>query len=173
MNPAVDATGKFSRLGQTQKNVIFLCQTFERVKNVPVRNVMVQSGTSIFMPLINYISTIPTDGQTKEELVSTARAKIDSVEVADLSINKMSLPLNICEYRFRSNLFQVKLPCHNILNSNLDIATCVSDGYWIMIKPIKSAMTISSNASCSTGRTRISITYHIQVSESGQSKALL
>src|SRR6476619_8531311 len=69
-NPTIDVTGEFASLKQNNSNVVFLCQTFEAGANMPVRSIMISRGTSIFMPLINWISVFPVDGISDEDLIA-------------------------------------------------------------------------------------------------------
>ncbi len=154
--------GTFSKLNQREE-VFFLCQTFERTEEVPKRTLTVKSGTIFLMPLINYISTMPSDGRNEEEISTTAMKKMDSIAIIELSINQIGLRLSPKDFRFRSNAFHVLLPSSNILDLKGGIVTCVSDGYWIMIEAISGPLEISSSATCSSGRTKISAKYFIEI----------
>ena len=52
-----------------------ICQTLNAVDKIPLRNIVVKQGISIFMPLINWISIMPEDGKTDEELICVAKEK--------------------------------------------------------------------------------------------------
>jgi hypothetical protein len=115
------------------------------------------------MPLINYISIIPYDGKNKEELIFTAQGKIDSVQELNLTIDGRKAPVDFSDYRVRCGPFHLFLPSRNLLDVNDGMATCVSDGYWIMFI-VRKSVNVSSSASCSLGRTLISIEYLIEIS---------
>ncbi len=161
-NPAVDMTGEYAKLNQGDK-ILFLCQTFEKTQVVPRRKLRIEEGTVIFMPLINYLATIPEDGRTEEEIQSTAKWKMDSVAIVRLTINLFDIKLRVEDFRFRSNVFEVSVPPFNLLGLNSGIIKCASDGYWIMLEPANRSLAMYSTASCSSGRTRISVDYSIEL----------
>ena len=92
-NPALDNTGNKATLNQHDPNVFFLCQTIDTTKSasrmIPRRKVTVRSGTSILMPIINWISVWHEDGETDENLSSVAACK-DGCSVTIRSHNKWS-----------------------------------------------------------------------------------
>jgi hypothetical protein len=165
-NPALDMTGRFARLNQPHRNVLFLCQTYEGMGIVPFRILNVGPGTSVFMPIINYLSTLPSDGLTEAELTSTARRKIDSVQEIVLELDGKDVEFDFVEHRFVTSIFHIRLPRSNLLNMKEGVAACVSDGYWVMLEPIGRRVNIRTSASCSSGRVQISAKYLIDPSMS-------
>ena len=76
VNPALDPTGQNAFKGQSDDNIFFLCQTIEGTKPQPTRKISIRRGTSIFMPILNWISNFYEDGTTEEELIQTAVCQI-------------------------------------------------------------------------------------------------
>jgi hypothetical protein len=158
MNPAFDLTGRYANLNQTDRNVFFLCQTFGKLGSIPIRKVAVHDR-AIFMPIINWISVTPDDGSNDEQLLETARRKIDVVESLQFFINHKTIDVDLEKYRVRSFPFDVCLPKDNLLDLKEGPTRCASDGYWVLFESIRQALALSSFGSCSLGVNRISISY--------------
>jgi hypothetical protein len=165
LNPTNDTTGEFAFLKQNNSNVVFLCQTFEAGANMPIRSIMIPRGTSIFMPLINWISVYPVDGISDEELIDRAKKKIDSVGHLMVSINGNEITKELREYRIQTKPFDVPLSNDNILALDAGLRRVVSDGYWIFTKPLNSSLSMRTFGSCTSGLTKIGVTYKISISE--------
>jgi len=160
-NPIFDNIGKYADINQKYPYVVFLCQTLNAVNNIPFRNIIVKEGMNIFMPIINWISMIPDDGTTDEELISVAKQKIDVVQDTTLWFNDVKLTNMGC--RARTPAFYVYLPKNNILDKEEGFIKIASDGYWIFTTPILKPIFLKTYGSCSKGITRISVNYTINL----------
>lgn len=159
-SPAMDLTGQYVSLNQTDRDVFFLSQTFGNLESVPTRKAIVPSGKAIFMPIINWISVTPDDGTNDMELQETAKRKIDTVAVQELQLSVDDRKLEgFKDYRVTSFPFEVCLPDDNLLNVKRGRTRCVSDGFWILFELPNRSHVISSYASCSSGVTKIGISY--------------
>jgi hypothetical protein len=161
-NPAHDPTGKNSSLFQEYGDVFFLCQTMGNSESCIFRKATVPSGKVLFMPIINWISVSGVDGETPTELSLVAKNKIDAVTDLELKINGKAVE-GLYKYRVRSPLFEIKLPENNILGDFRGRRLCVSDGYWIFLKPVKKNITLSSFGACSSGLNRIGVNYQLLI----------
>jgi hypothetical protein len=161
-NPALDYIGKYASIGQVHPNIFFLCQTMEGIRQQPTRKISIHRGTSIFMPIINWISNFYEHGNTEKELVEIAREKMDSVGNLELNLDGINIQ-GLEKYRFLSNFFTVKLPKDNILDLPSGNARLISDGFWVLTEPIITDTAIITFGSCSSGVTKIGVKYAIKV----------
>ena len=162
-NPSYDNTGANSKEGQTEDKVFFLCQTIEGVYSIPHRHISLKSGMCIFMPVLNWISVLHQDGETDEELLISAKKRMDLIGDLDLIINEKKIA-DLKKYRFQSSFFNVLLPENNILDFPSGETRVISDGYWIFTEPLYTDIEISSFGSCSAGITKIGVNYSIKIS---------
>lgn len=163
-SPAFDPTGSHANIGQVDPDVFFLCQTVEGVDHSPVRKVTIPRGLSVFMPLINWISTLHVDGDTDEDLIRVSREKMDVVSNLQVLINNQSLSLDHRKLRVCSPVFELILPKDNILDIQPGKRRFSTDGYWLFLNILSDSLRLDTFGSCSSGLTRISISYHIQIS---------
>ena len=163
-NPLFDINGKNAYLNQIYDNVLFLCQTLESSEEIPVRNIKIPKETSIFMPIINWISILHEDGETDQELISKARERMNVVKDLKININEITLTTDrLKEFRVQSPIIDVFLPEKNIFDHPSCQTRTVSDGFWIFLKPVSYSMRIKSHGSCSSGITNIGVDYNINV----------
>ncbi len=162
INPTFDETGKNAYIGQDNPNVFFLCQTFEQTGVIPSRIVLLDKGTALFLPLINWISVFPEDGNTDNDLTLKAKAKMNTIQDMMVSINGNEIR-GLEEYRFQSHSFHVELPKGNILKLSPGTRRVISDGYWIMTHPIMQPVRMKTFGSCTAGKTRIGVNYNITI----------
>jgi hypothetical protein len=161
-NPAFDSTGKNCGLFQEYQDVFFLCQTLGNSERPIFRKASIPKDKTLFMPVINWVSLSGVDGKTDEELSLAAKKKIDSVTNLKFQLNGIEVGgLSGC--RIRSKAFDITLPEKNILNATHGPTRCVSDGYWVFLKPIKENATISTFGCCSSGINRIAISYELSL----------
>lgn len=163
-HPALDMIGNNAHTGQILPNVMFLCQTMESVIPFPIRTVTLQRGSCIFMPIINWVSILHVDGENDVELTSVAKTRMDLVENMKVTIGNKVLTKLWKKYRFHSGVIDVMLPDDNILDQSRGPSRLVSDGYWLFTKPLNNNIKIRTFGTCSSGVTRIGVTYDIQVS---------
>jgi hypothetical protein len=161
LNPAMDSSGENASIGQSNSNVFFLCQTIENVKQ-PSRKISIRRGTSIFMPIINWISNFYEHGNSERELIETATERMDVIGNLKFNLNGMNIQ-GLEKYRFRSKFFTVELPRDNILDLPAGKARFITDGYWVFTKPIVTDTRISTFGTCSSGVTKIGVNYSIKV----------
>ncbi len=163
-NPLDDSTGVNAHINQKYQNIFFLCQTHENAAPpIPSRAVTVPMGTSVFMPIINWISVLHVDGETDEELIEIANKRMDVVANLEFMIDGLSIKHGLEEYRAVSPFFEVWLPEDNIFASGPGMTRAISDGYWLFLKPLKSDTTICSFGSCSSGVTKIGVNYNLSI----------
>lgn len=161
-NPAFDRTGDYAHINQVYPNIFFLCQTYEgTMGTMPIRTVTLPSCTAVFMPIINWISILHHDGESDQELVEIADQRMDVIENLYLSINGTIVDRGLEKFRVRSQFFDIVLPEDNIISSQAITLRAVSDGYWLFFEPIKSGTKLTSIASCSSGQTKIGVTYNL------------
>jgi hypothetical protein len=162
INPILDLSGENAAIGQSDSDVFFLCQTVENVEHRPTRNISVCKGTSLFSPVINWVSNFYEDGHSEKELIETARRKMDIIGDLQFYLNGERI-LGLEKYRFLSKFFSVDIPKNNIFDLPSGKARLISDGYWIFTKPLVMDTTISIFGTCSSGVTKIGVNYNIKV----------
>lgn len=160
-NPASDMTGGNAKINQDDSHVFYLCQTLESNHIIPIRTVTIPKGRSIFMPVINWISTVPDDGTNDEELIVKAKRKLGNIGDLKIKIDGIDINLNEEDCRVTSGPFDVILSENNILNLNPGPTRVYSDGYWIMTRPINFPISVETHGSCSSGSTRIGVYYDL------------
>jgi len=159
-----DMNGKNAYLNQIHGKIFFLCQTLESSEKFPFRTVKIPKQSSIFMPLINWVSVRGEDGETDEELLRVARQRMDVVKDLHIHINDITLTTDtLKKFRAESPFMDVLLPENNIFDQPSGQTRMVSDGYWIFLKPISDSMRIKSLGSCSSGITKIGVHYVINI----------
>jgi len=164
ISPLFDPDGKNAYLNQTYGKVFFLCQTLESSEKIPVRTINVPKETSIFMPIINWISVLHEDGETDEELLKVARQRMDVVKDLEITINEIRLSTNfVKKFRVESRFVNVFLPENNIFGHPSCKTRIVSDGYWIFTRPLTHNTSVKTVGSCSSGITKIKVNYNINI----------
>jgi hypothetical protein len=140
----------------------FLCQTNENtVPHTPTRAVTIPKGTSIFMPIINWISILHIDGETDQELTEIANKEMDVVANLEITIDGLRIKNGLEEYRILSPCFEIWLPRDNIVASSPGMRRAISDGYWLFLKSLETDTIISSFGSCSSCVTKIGVNYNL------------
>lgn len=165
-SPARDASGNNAYVNQDDPNVFFLCQTVERIQEgTPAheRTIFMRAGRSIFMPIINWVSVMNVDGQTDEELVSVAKAKMDVVSELFLVIDGTIIKEGLERYRARSPFFDMVVSDDNIFQLPSGFRRFVADGYWIFLKQINKNIKLTTYGSCSSGLNKFRMTYNINL----------
>jgi hypothetical protein len=161
-SPMIDSTGANAKNSQNSPYVFFLCQTYEGVNSIPDRTIEIPRGRSIFMPIINWISILHNDGECEEELLTTAKKRMDVVANLEISVNQISIKKGLEKYRAQSPFFEFDLyEDDNILGLPAGQKRAVSDGYWLFIEQLKYGAKLTTFGSCSSGATRIGVNYNI------------
>ncbi len=163
-NPSKDIRDLNVHFGQIDPRVIFLCQSFDNLVVTSQRRIHIRYGSSIFMPIINWISIQGEDGETTEKMLLIAKKKMDAI--GDLVVKFNGKTINGLEkYRFASRPFEIELIPDNILEISPCKTQFISDGYWIFTEPIFSHLDLSTFGTCSMGITRIGISYSIDIQD--------
>jgi hypothetical protein len=113
------------------------------------------------MPIINWISIESLDGNTEDELRSTAKQKMDIISGLELEINGFRIGQDLRHFRIASPFFDIELPNDNIFDTLPGKKRSFSDGYWILFQPVSEMIRISSFGSCSSGATQIRVDYEL------------
>lgn len=164
-NPALDYNGRDINTNQNYPSVLFLCQTYEKAERRPFRKNRINKGRFIFMPIINYISIIDVDGNTNDEILMTAKDKMDVIGPLEININGVKFQTGFEKFRIQSPFFEINVPVNNIFNISAGIKRCISDGYWIFFGPIFENLRLSSFSSCSSGITTIEVDYELLIND--------
>lgn len=140
------------------------------------RNVTIPSGKAVFFPINNYLNDYPcpdpnfqpSPGESLEDfLTAGATGFIDLVDILTVNLDGNDLT-NLFSYRATSSMFD--------FTGNPDLTNCadpcitgteqqgVSDGYWIMLKPLSSGShTLHFTSGISQWNYLLDITYNITV----------
>jgi|SRR5580765_376155 len=161
-NPAIDSSGEKAYTGQSHSNVFFLCQTIEGVKQQPHRKICIHNGTSLFFPIINWVSNFYEHGRLEKELIETAIERMNTIGNLEFNFNGIKVQ-GLEKYRILSKFFTVELPKDNVLDIPAGKSRLISDGYWVFTEPIITDTAISTFGSCSSGLTKIGVNYYIKV----------
>lgn len=133
-NPGVDETGEKCGIGQNDTNVWFLSGTgggkVSRACTIP-------AGKAILFPVINVECDYVSDKSLKSESDLRQCAKNDQDKATNLkvTVDGFSIP-DLKKYRVQSPLFNVTLPKDNVAGYPEGLTQVVSDGYWIILKPL-------------------------------------
>jgi hypothetical protein len=162
-NPLLDLTGADASINQNDSQVFFLCQTYEGVNSIPCRTVEIPANKAVFMPIINWISVLHSDGENDGELLDVARKRMDAVARLEIFINNISIKEGLEKYRTESPFFEFELNEDNILGLPPGHQRAISDGYWLFIERPDSDMRLATFGSCSSGITKIGVNYNISI----------
>jgi len=149
INPLADESGDLVAVGQSG-NVWFLCGTIYfspmpggpdyAYEGVAERTCTIPTGKTLFFPIVNVeASTAEGNGETVEELA--ALCDFYATHTTSLAVTVDGRPLkNLFSYRGTSGGYLLSWPDDDVLFGlpPLDEPTLsVSDGYWIMLAPLK------------------------------------
>ena len=133
-NPMVDDTGE--NCGNNQSGPVwFLAGTGG---GAVTRECTIPSDKAILIPIINVEcdSAAGPAIETEADLRACAKADQDTVITKEITINGVSIG-NLDSYRFQSPLFNLTYPENNIAGLAPQTATAISDGYWILLEPLR------------------------------------
>ena len=159
INPTADKSGMLAMQCQKFSGVIFLCQTFESNPTRPSRSVTIPNGSSIFMPIINWISVLGGKEKSKNDLKKKAKEMMDEVVKLQLLINGKVISLNFLDFRVQTPVFDVVLPKNNMFDVKQGQNSIVADGFWIFFRPQAKRLKIETYGACRSGKTQISVDY--------------
>jgi hypothetical protein len=151
----MDKSGRLGGQCQDIPGVYFLCQTFESVPSVPHRRLNIPYASSIFMPLINWISVLGGEEKNEKDLKKLARKMIDEVAQVKLLVNNKPVPFNLLDFRAQSPVFNIVLPSDNIFDLDPGATSIIVDGFWIFFQPLVRELCIETYGACRSGRTKI------------------
>lgn len=176
-NPQFDSTGEFTLAGQEGNKVLFLPGAFG---GVFTRSITVPTGHPLFFPVVNAWADVLGEDPVPdlEELYRRA----DSWVVGDptalfATLNGLSLarPDELAARRVASPPFEYTIPYDNIFSywgydfHSVTVYPAVSDGYWIMIKPLPpGAYTLHFGVDPDMAGFELDITYNITVIQAGK-----
>jgi hypothetical protein len=159
INPTADKSGMLTLQSQIFSDVMFLCQTFESTPSNSHRFVTIPNGSSIFMPIINWISVIGGKEKCKNDLKKKAKEMMDEVVKLQLLINGKLVSLNFLDFRVQTSVLEVVLPKNNIFDIKPGHTLIAADGYWIFFRSHAKQLKIETYGACRSGRTQISVDY--------------
>ena len=132
-SPAGDSTGKDCGTNQ-QGPIWFLAGTFggsaERTCTIP-------SGKAImFSPINSECSYVEyPDEKTESDLLECAKTFQDQTTSAQVTINGTAIE-NLDKFRIQSPPFNVTIPENNVFGVSSGPTQAVSDGLWVILKPL-------------------------------------
>lgn len=167
-NPIKDKSGTYCGVNQNNPHVWFLVGSGG---GEVIRNCTVPAGKAIFFPIMtaewSYAES-PT-AKTEDELRIAAREDQNTVTSLRLSIDGVSIQ-NLTNYRTDSPLFNFTTPDDGLFDLNSVSTHAVSDGYFIMLKPLSTGahqITYSGVlGSVTTAGSQIApemVTYHLTI----------
>ena len=128
-------------------------------------------GKSLLVSPIEVLCTpIDTPGaSTEEEMRQCAKEDQDKVNHVSVTVDGIEVP-GLTDYRFQSPLFNLTLPENNVLGVTAQETQGVSDGYFIMLKPlprgeheIRSVGSLTEVTVQGTQNFASDVTYHITI----------
>lgn len=137
-NPTNDITGQFCDIKQSGPvRLLAGLNSGEAVE----RNCTVPSGKAIFFPIINVeCSTVepePFSCSNEAECRACAGAFADAIGISTLKASIDGINVHaLSGYRVQSPFFNFTLSGNNILGLPAGTGSSVSDGYWLMLKPL-------------------------------------
>jgi hypothetical protein len=163
-NPANDDSGKNFYQNQKNSDVLFLAGT---KGGGAERNITIPAGKAILLPVINFTTSFLEEPYLKSdsELILRAKSDIDDIVKKQAAIDGKNLQ-GLERYRIASPPFDLTLPEKNLYRLPPGPTRGISDGYWIFLRPLTPGKHhIYAAGSCSSGRTSVSISYHVTVKE--------
>ncbi|MGA7369292.1 MAG: hypothetical protein WBX01_09190 [Nitrososphaeraceae archaeon] len=167
-NPAADATGAFCAENQNASGPVwFLAGTWGSKED---RSCTIPSGKSLLISPIEAICTpVDTPGvKTEEDMRKCTKEDQDKVNLVSVTVDGAEIPMS--EYRFQSPLFNLTLPANNVMGVPAQETQGVSDGYFVMLKPlpkgeheIRSVGSLTEVTVQGTQNFASDVTYHITV----------
>jgi hypothetical protein len=168
-NPAADTTGAFCAENQNASGPVwYLAGTWGSKEE---RSCTIPFGKGLLLSPIEILcSPADTPGiRTEEDMRKCAKEDQDKVNLVRVTVDGMDIP-NMTEYRFQSPLFNLTLPENNALGVPAQENQGVSDGYFVMLKPlsrgeheIRSVGSLTEVTVQGTQNFASDVTYHITV----------
>lgn len=167
VNPGGDTTGKNCALKQSGP-VWFLSGTFggsaTRVCTIP-------SAKAILVPMINaecdYLAK--PNLKTEAHLLACAKAENEGITGLDATVDGVKTQ-GLSNFRVQSPLFNITYIPNNINGAPIGTTQGISDGYWVMLKPLPAgdhtvhmAGSVVNYAEGTLNNFANEVTYHIKV----------
>ena len=155
-------TGHNVSLNQSDENVFFLAGSFGGFIE---HYVVVPSGKALLFPIINFTTSYAEDPHFKseEDMIKVAKKDMDDITKKEVTFNDVSLG-DLEQCRVFSGPFDVTYPADNVFNALPGFTRAVSDGYWLFLHPLPNGIyKIHTLGACSSGRTKVDVTYHLIV----------
>lgn len=132
-NPVTDDDGRNCAQGQ-RGPVWFLAGTLGgSVK----RRCVVPRGSAILFPIVAKECSFAEDKdlKTESELIARTNEAMNNVTNMKATIDNTDL-LSLHQYRIHSRVFDLTFPKNNIYGVEPGVTKSVTDGYWIILKPL-------------------------------------
>ena len=132
-NPAADSTGK--NCVQKQKGPVwFLAGTFGGSAK---RKCIIPAGKAILFPIVAKECSFVEDDdlKTEQELSERVKEVMNYVMHMDVIVDTVQLQ-DLNKYRAHSRVFDLVFPENNVYNVKPGPTRSVTDGYWILLKPL-------------------------------------
>jgi hypothetical protein len=135
-NPIGDKTGEFCDLNQNHSLPVFFLSFGDGTGLVDVNRMCNISHSKAILIPVNVVecSFMETKLKSIDELKICAHEDESSNPIADLWVDGNKIK-DVLKYRITSDAFNVTLPENSVLGDK-GKTTTVSDGYWIMLKPL-------------------------------------
>jgi len=167
INPGGDTTGKDCALKQSGP-VWFLAGTFG---GPATRTCTIPAGKAILLSLINAECDYKTKPNLKTEaqLLACAKSENEGITGLDATVDGVKTQ-GLSNFRVQSPLFNVTYISNNINGAPIGTTQEISDGYWVMLKPlpvgdhtIHMAGSVVNYAEGTLNNFANEVTYHIKV----------
>ena len=157
-NPILDPDGGFCAEGQSGR-VWFLAGNFGGTVE---RSCTVPPGKAIFFPIVNFICVATEPEETEQMERDCANGFIDGISFLEVILDGEKVTM-LRNHRAESPAFNVTLPEGNLFGLDPGVyGPAVSDGYWVMLKPLKPGKHELSFQGTASGF-HLEVTYHLEV----------
>jgi hypothetical protein len=156
-SPLVDLTGEKCSINQSGP-VWFLAGTpggsAERSCSIP-------AGKAVMFPIINVECNSVKDSNEEGELIRCVKSDVDTIRFFDAAIDGILIH-RLQRYRVCTPVFSVELPAENILGVIAGNIRVISDGYYLLLKPMESGThLIQFGGSCLAGTVHVGATWQL------------
>lgn len=132
-NPSVDETGAKCAVGQEDPNLWLLAGTGG---GEVTRACTIPAGKAILFPVLNVeCDYLSSDLKTESDLRKCAKDDQDKATNLQATVDGVAIP-DLKSYRVQSPLFNITLPKDNVMGVPPVTTQAVSDGFWIILKPL-------------------------------------
>jgi hypothetical protein len=166
INPLTDQTGQHWNTAQPSSDVYFLVGNIGAIhKSFPHRNIKIESGRSILLPVLNCEanSLEYPDLKTHDDLLRHVVDDVNTIVKKNVFIN--GIRLNPVRVPSEPRIFRVTINKDNIFGVKDPNSTdATADGFWIFLKPLpRGSYTIRIEGSCEFGRLNSGAVYEIEI----------